>query len=229
MSPSAGTARLPLFPLPNVVHFPATPLDLHVFEPRYRRLVSDLLERDPGERRIGMVLIKPGAERGDPLPDIFPAGTAGLMTAVEALPDGRSNIRLEGTFRFTVEREIGGAPYRQAVVTPVAEPQLDERDAGVVAVREALSALLAELAAEAGENFPVEVAELLSPTEPPPFERLVNRVAAELDVPVLRKIHLLDQTVPERALELLHILRSRRRVIRMLRPYRHLSQGAKLN
>lgn len=91
--------RLPLFPLPNVVHFPRTELRLHVFEPRYRRLVVDLLERSAPERWIGMVLLCPGAAPQARRSPIFPAGTAGRLVEVEALPDGRSNILLEGGFR----------------------------------------------------------------------------------------------------------------------------------
>ena len=41
-----GEFLLPLFPLPNLVFFPNTRLPLHVFEPRYRQLVADVLERD---------------------------------------------------------------------------------------------------------------------------------------------------------------------------------------
>ncbi len=33
---------VPLFPLPNVVHFPGVPLPLHVFESRYRQLAADV-------------------------------------------------------------------------------------------------------------------------------------------------------------------------------------------
>ena len=34
---------LPIFPLPNVVLFPNVFLPLHIFEPRYREMVSDSL------------------------------------------------------------------------------------------------------------------------------------------------------------------------------------------
>ena len=37
-------ALLPLFPL-DVVLFPGTPLPLHVFEPRYKELLSECLEQ----------------------------------------------------------------------------------------------------------------------------------------------------------------------------------------
>ena len=55
---------------------------------------------------------------------------------LETLPDGHSDLLLYGEFRFELEREIAG-PYRQAVVRPVEEPWLNERDAGIVAVRTA--------------------------------------------------------------------------------------------
>src|SRR6266566_5154529 len=36
-----GVRELPLFPLP-VVLFPGVPLPLHIFEPRYRQMLSDI-------------------------------------------------------------------------------------------------------------------------------------------------------------------------------------------
>ena len=51
--------ELPIFPLPNVVLFPAALLPLHIFEPRYRAMVADALE---GDRQIGMVMLRPGWE-----------------------------------------------------------------------------------------------------------------------------------------------------------------------
>jgi len=57
----------------------------------------------------------------------------------------------------------------------------------------------------------------------------VNTLAAELDLPPLRKLQLLEQALPERALEVLGILRSRRRVVDLLRPFRHLADAAENN
>ena len=50
---------IPLFPLPNVVLFPNVFLPLHIFEDRYRDMVTDALVED---RIIGMVLLRPGWE-----------------------------------------------------------------------------------------------------------------------------------------------------------------------
>ena len=52
---------LPLFPLPTVVLFPDVFLPLHIFEPRYKQMVTRALE---GDRIIGMTLLKPGLRGG---------------------------------------------------------------------------------------------------------------------------------------------------------------------
>lgn len=229
MAPPEDCTKIPLFPLPNVVHFPGTELKLHIFEPRYRQLVQDLLEESPDTRLIGMVLIKPGRPAHAGAPEIFPGGTASLMLDVDPLPDGRSNILLYGDFRFRVEREVEGGPYRQAEVTPLVEPLLNETDPGIQAVRRTLLGFVESLATELGERFPVDADSLEAADEPLRFELLVNRIAAEMDLPPLSKMGLLNKALPERALHLAGILRNRLELLDLLRPYRHLASDAELN
>lgn len=107
MTPSGKTARLSVFPLGGALLFPRMHLPLHIFEPRYRAMVSDALARD---RRIGM--IQPRGP-GDP-PPLFEIGCVGRIAEVEALDDGRFDIVLEGLARFTVLRELDvTTPFRQ--------------------------------------------------------------------------------------------------------------------
>lgn len=99
--------RISIFPLGGALLFPRMHLPLHVFEPRYRALVSDAMARD---RRIGM--IQPNG-RGDDAP-LFGMGCLGRIAQVEALDDGRYNIVLEGLARFRLVRELDVAtPFRQ--------------------------------------------------------------------------------------------------------------------
>lgn len=101
------TTRLSVFPLAGALLFPRMHLPLHIFEPRYRAMVSEALARD---RRIGMV--QPRDER-DP-PTLFDVGCVGRIADVEALDDGRFNIVLEGLSRFTIVRELDvNTPFRQ--------------------------------------------------------------------------------------------------------------------
>lgn len=99
--------RITIFPLSGVVLYPGLQLPLHIFEPRYRAMVSDALARD---RRIGMVQpLRP--EDDAPL---FQIGCLGRIGDVEALPDGRFNIVLEGESRFRILRELSvTTPFRQ--------------------------------------------------------------------------------------------------------------------
>jgi Lon protease-like protein len=108
-------ARIPVFPLPNVVLFPKTYLPLHIFEPRYRAMVSDAAMSG---QCIGMVLLKDGWETdyyGHP--PVFSMGCVGRLASVQTLADGRSNILLQGLERFGIEREWYDKTYREATIS----------------------------------------------------------------------------------------------------------------
>lgn len=123
------TRSLPIFALPGVVLLPETLLPLHIFEARYRAMVSDALG---GDRTIGMSLMKPGWENGGADPDVFPIGGAGEIVDAERLEDGRYNIVLQGRFRFRIVAEVSREPYRRARVeivdsTPFATSEAKKR------------------------------------------------------------------------------------------------------
>ena len=107
-------ARIPVFPLPNIVLFPKTYLPLHIFEPRYRAMVSDAAMSG---QCIGMTLLKDGWETdyyGHP--PVFSMGCVGRLASVKPLADGRSNILLQGLERFEIEREWYDKAYREATI-----------------------------------------------------------------------------------------------------------------
>ena len=101
--------RLPIFPLP-VVLFPGTTLPLHIFEPRYKRMLADCLLSD---RRFGITPVNGSSEVPAP-------GTIGCVAEVrvnQELPDGRSNIVVIGGARFVLSRLLDEPhPYQVAMV-----------------------------------------------------------------------------------------------------------------
>ena len=110
--------RLSVFPLSGALLFPGLRLPLHIFEPRYRALVSDAMARD---RRIAMIQPQPGD--GGPHPKLFGIGCIGTIDQVEALEDGRYNLILEGTSRFRVVRELDvTTPFRQVEAELLVDP-----------------------------------------------------------------------------------------------------------
>ena len=115
--------RLSIFPLTGALLFPGLQLPLHIFEPRYRALISDAMARD---RRIGMIQPKPATTREEvEHPQLFDMGCVGKIAQVEALDDGRYNIVLEGVSRFKLLRELYvTTPFRQ--VEAQLEPDLDD-------------------------------------------------------------------------------------------------------
>jgi Lon protease-like protein len=103
--------RLPIFPLPGAILFPRSQLPLHIFEPRYRDMVRDVLD---GAGRIGMIQPKAAEDEGAPL---YPVGCVGEIVGVEELDDGRYNIILHGWSRFRVVNEADmDTAYRNADV-----------------------------------------------------------------------------------------------------------------
>lgn len=101
--------RLPIFPL-SVALFPGNPLPLHIFEPRYRRMLADCLA---GDRRFGITPVTDNSEPPGP-------GAVGCIAEVrvnQELPDGRSNIVVVGGSRFQVSRLLEETqPYLVAMV-----------------------------------------------------------------------------------------------------------------
>lgn len=107
--------RFAIFPLTGAILYPGLHLPLHIFEPRYRALVSDALARD---RRIGMIQPQRPTE-GAPL---FEVGCVGKIGEFEALDDGRYNLILEGESRFRILRELDvTTPFRQVEAELIAD------------------------------------------------------------------------------------------------------------
>jgi Lon protease-like protein len=98
-----------MFPLGTVL-VPGMLLPLHVFEPRYRRMVDDCLA---GDQRFGVVLIERGSEVGGG--DVRTAvGTMARIAQAEQLPDGRWGLMAVGVERIRVDGWLPDDPYPRA-------------------------------------------------------------------------------------------------------------------
>ncbi|MGH9523458.1 MAG: LON peptidase substrate-binding domain-containing protein [Terriglobales bacterium] len=96
---------LALFPL-EVVLFPGAPLPLHIFEPRYKEMIGDLLE---SKERFGVVRAREGG--------IEPVGCSAEVVAVaKRYEDGRMDIVTEGRDRFEIMQVNSEKNYLRAEV-----------------------------------------------------------------------------------------------------------------
>jgi ATP-dependent Lon protease len=105
-----GVNQLPLFPLP-VVLFPGVPLPLHIFEPKYRQMLTDIRATN---NLFGLSYFDSGVAIGD-APPVGHVGCAAEVTESQLLPDGRSNVLSVGVIRYQVEGYVeSGNPYLMA-------------------------------------------------------------------------------------------------------------------
>jgi Lon protease-like protein len=184
--------RLSVFPLPGALLFPQMHLPLHIFEPRYRAMVSDAMARD---RRIGMIQPRPGQPPSD-RPALFEIGCVGRIAEVEALDDGRYNLVLEGLSRFRIVSELDvTTPFRQVEAALLPAP--DEQEVLALAERSALELESRRFADSQGYAVDWEAVNRLDD------EALVNGIAQIAPFDVAAKQALLEAPSLEARAELI--------------------------
>lgn len=138
--------RLKIFPLPGSVLIPGGYLPLHVFEPRYREMLTDCLAAD---RVLAVATLAPGWETNyEGRPAVLPVMGVGYIESDEKLANGRFNILLQGQFRVRMLSELPAThAYREihaALVPDLLRP--DDRE-HVEAMGITLRRLVLDLAA----------------------------------------------------------------------------------
>lgn len=172
---------LPLFPLPLVL-FPGAPLPLHIFEPRYRQMLADCMDRDS---RFGIVFRPEGMGERDMEP-----GRVGCVAEVDdahTLPDGRSNIIVHGVRRFALQRFVASpTPYHVGEVAEYEDLPEDEAALEPIAkrVRELFARVGRAARTLADDNDPL-------PSLPEDPDALSFGIAALIDIEAPRRQELL--------------------------------------
>lgn len=115
------SSRLRLFPL-NAVLFPGAVLNLHVFEPRYKEMITECLEAGEG---FGVVLIREGNETGDPSVEPHQVGAVAEIVEVTRLPFGRYYLSTIGRERFRVRKIVSRDPYLTVEADMLSETEDD--------------------------------------------------------------------------------------------------------
>ncbi len=109
---------LPVMTLPHTVFFPQALLPLHIFEPRYREMLVDVLASD---RLFAVACLNPSkralAGATDPLPRI---ASVGIVRACQKSDNDTSNLLLQGICRVEVREIVRELPYRVIAVRPLA-------------------------------------------------------------------------------------------------------------
>jgi hypothetical protein len=206
-----GEFLLPLFPLPNIVFFPHTRLPLHVFEPRYRQMVQDVMESD---QRFGIVLLRPGWEAEYfGAPSVHECGTIGTIEQAVPLDDGRFNIVVRGDARFRIVDEVSRVPYRTARV--IAEPEVAHSMEESYARRE----WLADVSRQYLQYLPDQTA--VPEIDTVSLDALTNALIMSLNVDIEEKQRLLEMSdIIARAEHIGTEIANRIESLRFLAPFR---------
>lgn len=105
---------VPVFPLPRLVLFPGTRLPLHVFEPRYRDMLSDCVAQDRNVMAVAQ--LKEGWESDyEGRPPIYDVAGIGRIQNVKKNEDGTYDLELQAMARaHLTELPPEGKSYRRA-------------------------------------------------------------------------------------------------------------------
>lgn len=194
-----------MFPLSTAL-LPGTLLPLHIFEPRYRQLVADLVDGTVPDRSFGVVLVRaPGHGDVRHVEQVHTVGCSAMLREARRHPDGRFDIVTVGSRRFRLLRITHGhAPYLMGTVEWLPDTDVDPR----------LTASLPMLARAALAVHERYCAVLWQPEDwlrPPPDTDpalLSHMLAADCLLPVADRQRALEERDPFRRLHLVHQLLS---------------------
>ncbi|MGH7682173.1 MAG: LON peptidase substrate-binding domain-containing protein, partial [Candidatus Eiseniibacteriota bacterium] len=181
----------PVFPLPNVVLFPKAILSLHVFEPRYRLMMEEVIQ---GGQSICLALLKPGWEADYyGAPDVYPVACVGRVASYQELPDGRYNVTLQGEYKVAIDGFEREQPFRVARIRRVAEDEAwIARDTTPGASKELLEMFRRF---HEGKGAALDLAATFG--APMGADAIVNTIAMNLNVEPAVKQHLLEMESTE--------------------------------
>lgn len=201
-------SQLPLFPL-NTVLFPGVPINLHIFEPRYQKMIRYCLSES---HPFGVVLIRRGTEAMGPVAEPFEVGCSAAIMETEALGDGRMNISAVGVDRFRIRSLDHDQPYLIGEVEKF--PILRFSDSSLKDLAANLRPWVSKYLRLIAEKIPDDIEEKYLPDEP---AALAYLSAFLVQAPARDKQDLLEiETMPGMLASLIELYKRETALIRAL-------------
>ncbi len=180
---------LSLFPLHTVL-FPGMPLQLHIFEPRYRLMIRNCLENN---QPFGVVLIRQGLEALGPLAEPYLIGCTARIVELETVQDGKLYLTALGDEPFRILELDKSQPYLVGQVESLHLERSRPLDMlrGMHTLMPAIKQYLKLLSQTGNAALDLNLSDLELPDDP---MMLIYLAASLLQLPSVEKQPLLEAT-----------------------------------
>ncbi len=189
-------SAVPVLPLRDVVVFPHMVIPLFVGRKKSIKALEQSMEIG---KQILLVAQKNAAEDDPGADDIYQVGTVASILQLLKLPDGTVKVLVEGENRVVIDRYVEVEECFTALVTPITNPQIDEREIEVL-MRTVLNEF--DQYVKLNNKIPPEILTSLAGIEDP--ARLADTIAAHLSLKIEDKQQILEMADTKERLE--HIL-----------------------
>ncbi len=208
---------VPLFPLPNAVLFPKTPIPLYIFEERYRAMVRDVVA---GSGELVIALMREGLEfKQGGMSAVHSIACLGKIETCEELEDGKFNIVVVGLRRVRLLRVLQNSPYRMVEVEPLEDAEITQNSEDVVRSRALMGNLFSQFT-ELAAGLQSQAMEIMPELD---FESLVNMVAMTLNLSMEQKQALLEiNDISVRCDMLIPVLQQQIETLIIVRRFEHI-------
>ena len=154
--------EVPVMTLSQTVLFPQAMMPLFIFEPRYREMLSTVLE---GDRIFAVAALDERDEDAEVLETPYSIAGVGVVRACKQNPDGTSNLILQGLARVKFENFVCEEPYRRARIQQLLS-ESDGSEETLGSIQPTLLALV-QIQMRLGAEIPQEVLQFLSKLKEP--------------------------------------------------------------
>ena len=109
--------EVPVMTLPHMTFFPQALVPLHIYEPRYREMLADVLKTNRLFALVGLntKLITDEARVDPP----YSVGCVGLVRTSKENQNGTSDLMLQGLCRVEIRSIVREKPYRVVSIKPL--------------------------------------------------------------------------------------------------------------
>lgn len=193
--------ELPILPLRNMVLFPSVVLPITVGRSKSIRLVKENYKQN---KLIGVVAQRNVEIEEPDFDDLYSTGTLAQIMKILQMPDGSTNVIIQGKQRFVITETLVMEPYHTAKVKAFEEEPIDMNDPTNQALFDSIKDLALQII-QKSNNIPTEAAFTLQNIENPSF--LINFIASNLPIDLNQKQRLLESNnLLKRAQEVISFL-----------------------